>query len=110
MTLINDFTANLAFKVLDCAHCGIQFAITKDFDRRRREDHETFYCPKGHDQYFPQENEKERLKRQLKDVQACCVRYQNRTEYLERSRSSYRGHFNRVKREVEGSGGNGDGA
>jgi len=67
MTLINEFSARLEFTVIDCPHCGIQFAITKDFEKRKREDHETFYCPRGHSQYFPQENEKERLKRQLKD-------------------------------------------
>lgn len=34
------------FRVTHCS-CGLQFALTADFERRRREDQRRFYCPQG---------------------------------------------------------------
>ncbi len=34
--------------VRDCPTCGAIYAINEDFERRRQEDHGTFYCPAGH--------------------------------------------------------------
>ena len=42
------FTLTMTFTTVDCPNCGLTFAITKDFDNRRRDDHRTFYCPMGH--------------------------------------------------------------
>lgn len=55
--------------VTECARCGVEFAITGDYEKRRREDKKTFHCPNGHIQYFPgktpDEREIEELKSQL---------------------------------------------
>jgi len=50
-------------EVYGCPNCGMQFAMTADFVQRRRENHETFYCPSGPGQSFKAENEAERLRR-----------------------------------------------
>jgi hypothetical protein len=36
------------FEVIECAACGVPFAITKRFNDGRRESKEQFYCPNGH--------------------------------------------------------------
>lgn len=48
--------------ILECATCNIVFGIGADFEGRRREDHEHFYCPNGHQNFYngPTEAEKER--------------------------------------------------
>ena len=38
--------------IIECAACSIDFGIGADFMKRRREDHETFYCPNGHSNYY----------------------------------------------------------
>ncbi len=87
------------YTVKACNHCGFQFALPNSFVARRREDHKSFHCPScGHSMYWPQLSDKERLKRQLKNVQACCVEYQEKAISLERSRRSYKGHLNRRKK------------
>lgn len=36
-----------------CCKCGIAFAIPEDFQRKVRRTSESFYCPEGHQQYYP---------------------------------------------------------
>ena len=37
---------------LNCASCGIEYAIPQDFVDRRRADHAAFYCPAGHSNVY----------------------------------------------------------
>lgn len=53
--------------VTDCARCGVIFAITKNLEERRREDHKEFYCPNGHSMVFYGDTEADKLRRQLKN-------------------------------------------
>jgi chromosome segregation ATPase len=48
-----------------CVSCGMLFAVAEDYDRRRREDHQQFYCPAGHSQVYSGKSEAERLREQL---------------------------------------------
>lgn len=38
----------LALNAYDCAECGVVFAVTAEFDQRRRASGNAFYCPNGH--------------------------------------------------------------
>lgn len=46
-----------------CYSCGILFGIPDSYEANRRKDHEEFYCPNGHKNYFPGESETEKYKR-----------------------------------------------
>lgn len=58
--------ADVPMSVMECCNCGVSFGVTVEFERRRRGDHEGFYCPSGHKQHFsgqtPLEQERDRLK------------------------------------------------
>lgn len=95
-----DIILSTTYEVVACCNCGIHFAMPKDFINRRRQDHETFYCPKGHGNYYPQKNETEILKKQLKDVQDCCIRREETVQRLERSNIALRGHLTRKKKAI----------
>lgn len=49
---------------VDCANCGLRFALTETYERSRRRDHGWFYCPQGHHQHFPSESDEEKLRRE----------------------------------------------
>lgn len=49
----------------ECTTCGVNWAIPADFMKQRRRDHQTFYCPNGHSQYYPQKSDVEDLKDKL---------------------------------------------
>ena len=38
--------------VVDCARCGVVYAVTKEYEQRRREDGKGWHCPNGHSQVF----------------------------------------------------------
>ena len=49
----------------ECCNCGMLFAMSSDFQRRRRDSGEFFYCPSGHSQHYT-ESTVDKLKRDLK--------------------------------------------
>lgn len=55
-----DARTRVTLYVTDCASCGVVFAISSEYEGRRREDHRGFLCPNGHSQSFsgPTEAEK----------------------------------------------------
>lgn len=61
-------TIQATFVTETCITCGIQFAVPPEYVRRLRETHRTFYCPNGHNMYYPSETEEERLKRELRQA------------------------------------------
>ena len=63
---MSTFTIETTFATCCCASCGIQYAIPERRQRELRENHETFYCPNGHTQWYPQKSEAEKLRDELK--------------------------------------------
>lgn len=48
-----------------CCNCGMLFAMPSDYQRRRRNDHEWFYCPSGHKQHYTGVTEEQRLRNEV---------------------------------------------
>jgi len=65
MTIDTERRIAINFKVIECASCNIPFAVSEEYERRLRESHDPFYCPRGHCISFGGESETERLKRHL---------------------------------------------
>lgn len=96
-----------AIHVIECAACSIDFGIGDDFMARRREDHGTFYCPNGHVNYYPQDNEAERLRKELdrekqrsENNAAYATRERERRLAAERQRAAARGQVTKIKNRV----------
>lgn len=84
---------------IECANCGVFFG--SNILRKRREDHKTFFCPNGHNNYFPHDNEAEKLRKQLaeKDTQLAWERSQRETE-TQRARDAEK-KLKRIKTRVK---------
>jgi hypothetical protein len=54
--------------VQECCSCGMMFGVPSDFDRRRREDHKSFFCPMGHSQSYNGPSETQKLKNELAEA------------------------------------------
>jgi hypothetical protein len=72
------FQQAIQFEVYECAECGIPFGLSGDFVRRKREDHASWYCPRGHPQSFKGESEAERLRKLLADANANATKLAQR--------------------------------
>lgn len=53
--------------ISDCAACGVIFGIPVDLEKRRREDHGTFYCPNGHSLHFSGPTQAEKAAKAAKE-------------------------------------------
>lgn len=62
---MSKFVDGIQFNTLACARCGVHFAITDDYMSRRRNDHNTFYCPEGHPNVYNVKSEAEKLRETL---------------------------------------------
>lgn len=88
----------------NCCKCGIQFGIQAGFQRERKNDHQMFYCPNGHGQYYSGANETERLRKQLaqeqhrrEQIEAERTRMRDERDAAERRASAARGRVTRLK-------------
>lgn len=91
-------------ETLDCANCGITFAIPDFFMRNRRDDHNNFYCPNGHIQYYPAKTAAEiareeivTLKARIHDETERARRARQDAEHFEASRNAYKGQVTKLK-------------
>jgi hypothetical protein len=50
---MSEFHLEIRLEVVACATCGLKFAFDKALVARRSRDHENFFCPNGHLNYFP---------------------------------------------------------
>ena len=68
------------YSVHTCATegCGVTYALTTGFDKRRRDDHGTFYCPNGHTHSYPQKTAEEILRDRLSAKDAVISDLQNK--------------------------------
>lgn len=100
-----DYTETVT--IIDCPQCHMEFGIPRNFEKRRRDDHKSFYCPQGHTQYFPEKSEAEKLKEQLETARNSeefwrvrSKREEEAKELARRQRDAYKGHTTRLKRRV----------
>lgn len=83
-----------------CARCGVAFGITQDLEHRRREDHDTFYCPHGHPNVFRGKTEAEKLREEKRLLER---RLANKDEDLRSTRASLvatRGQLTKTRKRV----------
>lgn len=67
-----------------CINCGILFAIPFTYQSELKKDHKSFYCPNGHTQYYPQETEAEKLRKQLENERRTSLEMNRQREQIQR--------------------------
>jgi len=81
-----------------CSKCGITFAAPQHFFDSRHKDHETFYCPNGHNQYFAS---KTREQRRIEQLEAKLVLQCRWRKEEERSRKCAERKVRKLAKEKE---------
>ncbi len=90
-------TLTVTFWSVECFRCGTPFALSKDFYENRIADKRSWYCPNGHRQVFIGKTDKEKLAQ----ARATITHLGDQKDAAQRSADAYKGHFTRVKRQVE---------
>lgn len=95
------FVAQTGMVTENCTVCGVLFAITKDYQYRAEMSHETFYCPNGHGQHYPEKTSEEKkienLTAQNAHLNECCINYQEAAQSSKRQVTAYKGVVTKLK-------------
>lgn len=84
------------YELSTCSACGVTIGLPARYRQQRREDHQTFYCPNGHGQYFPQETEAEKLRAELEREHQRTLAAQNQTRMQREQREQLERKLKRV--------------
>ena len=93
-----EYTGTLV--VVSCAACVMDFGIPRRLYQKRREDHGSFWCPAGHSNYWPQQNEAEALTEQLAAARRIAANERELRQSAERQRAAARGQVTKMRRRV----------
>ena len=80
--------------------CGVVYAISEAFEKARRRDHKTFYCPNGCSRHFPQQTDEEVLRRQLEQAQRRAASAEGQATRAEYQRRAAVGQVTKIKKRV----------
>ena len=105
MSISGTVNLTIEFTTFTCT-CGMQYALSAAYVAKRRDDHESWYCPGcGDGRHFPQESETEKLRKRLARQTHCCEQQTARAEslraerdHLEHRVNGYKGALARAKK------------
>ena len=86
--------------VIECGECGVTFGMTDEFIAQRQSDHRSFYCPNGHNRYYPQKSEAEKLRDRLRSAEAQLTHTRDQLQMTEYQRRAQKGLNTRLKNRV----------
>ena len=92
-----DTTTKVTIEALFCSTCGVAFGLAADYMAQRRDDHVGFHCPNKHPQYYPQETDAEKYKRELKQERDRATRLTAERDQLEASRRAWKGQATKAR-------------
>lgn len=94
-------TVTETYMTENCIYCGVAFAVTDQFQRERRRDHRSFYCPNGHGQHYNAENEEQRLKRELDAARDALAASRTREAEEAKRHAATKGQLTKVRNRIE---------
>lgn len=97
------FTAVDTFEIEHCCECGMAFAMTSDFQRRRLSAKDSFYCPAGHSQHYIGMSDKDRAQHLAGELDMERTRRrdaQKAADYATRARKAVSTRLRKVKQRV----------
>ena len=101
-------TEIIQWTIHPCPECGVRFGVTEHYDKKRRSDGRSFYCPNGHSMSFA-ETEADRLRKKLaaaegnlKHARERGDRYLEQAEREKRRHAATKGQLTKTKKRVAG--------
>jgi hypothetical protein len=105
--MIETITLKTTLELQTCAACGIAFGAPAYFLSERRDDHKSYYCPNGHQLYFPQQTdaeqaqaEAEKYKKLWKDEQRYAADLVKERNAAQKQLSARKGQMTKLKNRI----------
>jgi len=95
-----NYGTHVELYVTDCATCGVLFAITTDYEKRRRNDAKGFYCPNGHGHSW-HESEADRLRARAEEAERSVSYWREEYATEKRQHNSTKGTVTKLRKRAE---------
>lgn len=94
------FVEGTEFVTESCCTCGIQFAMTTAFRKRKLKDRNTFFCPAGHPQHYTGKSEEQKLKERLERAEQEAARQVSEAALLRQQKNESERRYMRIRSRV----------
>ena len=99
---------SLTLEVVTCFECSFTFGLEQSFEKKLRNNHKSFFCPRCRaSQYFPGESDEQKLRRQLGNEKKARLQEQARHDQTKatlrtakRSHSATKGQMTKLRRRI----------
>lgn len=94
----------LAFEVIECCNCHVQFCVTQEHQSKLLETKKTFYCPNGHPQSYTGKSNKQIIGELKQNIGTCRIRRDellSELESKEKSIKAYKMLYCREKKKAQ---------
>ena len=98
---MSKYVDGIEFVTEECCSCGIPFAMTKDFQKRRLDDRKNFYCPSGHEQHYVGKTEAQKLREKLEIEQRRAANERAKSAELRRQRDQLGKSYGMMRERVK---------
>ena len=95
------YVDGIKMQSIQCANCSVPFALTREFINLRKGDKKTFYCPKGHSQWFPGETREEQIEKQLIETEHRLDQEKGRAKAIARQRDKISKSYGKMRDRVK---------
>lgn len=82
----------LAFEVIECYKCHVQFCITKEHNKNLLQRKTEFFCPNGHGQVYTGKSEKEKIGELNRKINVCSIKRKELTNELDKKEKSIKAY------------------
>lgn len=84
-----------------CFECGIEFAFPKSLYKIFLRTHESFYCPKGHSQYYSEKTKEQKLAERVDKLEKICQARLSTINYVEKQFYGMKGYAAKLKKQID---------
>jgi 3-methyladenine DNA glycosylase Mpg len=97
-TMSYEYSDTITLVTVECYSCAITFAVSAEWQKTRRNDHVTFYCPNGHAQSYLAKSAAETLRVSLEREQREAASLRERAIGAERAKAKAEASLRRHKK------------
>jgi len=82
----------LAFEVIECYKCHVQFCVTKEHNESLLQSKTSFFCPNGHSQIYTGKSDKEIVGELKQKINVCSLARRELSQELDRKDKSIKAY------------------
>ena len=99
--MMADITLTSTYHIEVCIECGMTFAVPEEYYKNKKNNHDSFFCPEGHEQYYSGKSNCELLREHNQNLITERNKAKVEIHRLENSNRALKAHLTRKKNKIK---------